>query len=180
MRRWTNEECELLRTHYGKMPTKQIAELVGKSSNSVSLKAHKLGIAFNYVNKVEANPDSLRWLKRNYPHMANEICATYLGLSLRTVVRLARKYDLAIDLRPRSSVWKTGMVLSNCTGTIDEGYTNEISAVYYHVFPNMPRYKVGDRVGQIKIGCALPVAFEEVTELEERERGLNGYGSSGK
>lgn len=92
----------------------------------------------------------------------------------------ASPMNLAIDLRPRSSVWKTGMVLSNCTGTIDEGYTNEISAVYYHVFPNMPRYKVGDRVGQIKIGCALPIAFEEVTELEERERGLNGYGSSGK
>jgi dUTP pyrophosphatase len=88
--------------------------------------------------------------------------------------------NLSIDLRPRSSVWKTGMVLSSCIGTIDEGYTNEISAVYYHVFPNMPRYKVGDRVGQIKIGCALPIAFEEVTELEERERGLNGYGSSGK
>lgn len=88
--------------------------------------------------------------------------------------------NLAIDFRPRSSVWKTGMVLSNCIGTIDEGYTNEISAIFYHVFPNMPRYKVGDRVGQIKIGCALPIAFEEVTELEERERGLNGYGSSGK
>lgn len=92
--KWTENECELLRTHYGKMPTKLIAELVGKSHNSVSLKAHKLGIAFNYVNKVEANPDSLRWLKRNFPHMANEICATYLGLSLRTVVRLARKYNL--------------------------------------------------------------------------------------
>lgn len=78
--------------------------------------------------------------------------------------------NLAIDLRPRSSVWKTGMVLSSCIGTIDEGYTNEISAVYYHVFPHMPRYKVGDRVGQIKIGCAFPITFEEVNELEERER----------
>lgn len=88
--------------------------------------------------------------------------------------------NLSIDLRPRSSVWKTGMVLSNCTGTVDEGYTNEISAVFYHVLPDMPRYKVGDRVGQIKIGCAFPITFEEVNELDERERGLKGYGSSGK
>lgn len=95
IRRWTQTECELLRTHYGKMPTKQIAELLGKSRNSVSLKAHKLGIAFNYFNKVEANAESLRWLKRNFPHMANEICATYLGVSARTIVRLARKYGLA-------------------------------------------------------------------------------------
>ena len=28
--------------------------------------------------------------------------------------------NLSIDIRPRSSVWKTGMVLSNCEGTVDE------------------------------------------------------------
>ena len=26
---------------------------------------------------------------------------------------------LSIDIRPRSSVWKTGMVLSNCAGTVN-------------------------------------------------------------
>lgn len=88
--------------------------------------------------------------------------------------------NLSIDLRPRSSVWKTGMVLSNCEGTIDENYTGEISAVFYHLFPDMPRYKVGDRVCQIKLGVAIPMEFEEVAELEETDRGANGYGSTGK
>ena len=27
--------------------------------------------------------------------------------------------NLSIDIRPRSSVWKTGMVLSNCQGTVN-------------------------------------------------------------
>lgn len=88
--------------------------------------------------------------------------------------------NLSIDFRPRSSVWKTGMVLSNCTGTVDEGYINEISAVFYHVLPSMPRYKVGDKIGQIKIGVTFPIKFREVEELEPTERGLRGYGSSGK
>lgn len=88
--------------------------------------------------------------------------------------------NLSIDFRPRSSVWKTGMVLSNCTGTVDEGYINEISAVFYHVLPSMPRYKVGDKIGQIKIGVTFPIEFREVEELEPTERGLRGYGSSGK
>lgn len=88
--------------------------------------------------------------------------------------------NLSIDIRPRSSVWKTGMVLSNCTGTVDEGYINEISAVFYHVMPNMPRYKVGDKIAQMKIGAALPIEFMEVEELNETERGMKGYGSSGK
>lgn len=87
---------------------------------------------------------------------------------------------LSIDLRHRSSVWKTGMVLSNCTGTIDEGYTGEISAVFYHVMPSMPRYHVGDRIGQIKIGFTCDIEFIEVDELDSTERGANGYGSSGR
>lgn len=88
--------------------------------------------------------------------------------------------NLSIDLRPRSSVWKTGMVLSNCTGTIDEGYINETSAVFYHVMSNMPRYRVGDKIGQIKIGITFPIEFKEVKEFAETDRGMRGYGSSGQ
>ena len=88
-------------------------------------------------------------------------------------------FNLSVDIRPRSSVWKTGMVLSNCEGTVDEGYTNEISAVFYHVMPNMPRYKVGDKIAQMKIGLTFPIEFKEVEEFDKTERGMNGYGSSG-
>ena len=88
--------------------------------------------------------------------------------------------NISIDARPRSSVWKTGMVLSNCEGTIDENYTGEVSAVFYHVMPDMPRYKVGDRVCQIKLGTAFPMEFVLVDSLDETDRADNGYGSSGK
>lgn len=87
---------------------------------------------------------------------------------------------LSIDLRPRSSVWKTGMVLSNSVGTIDETYTGEVSAIFYHLFPDMPIYKVGERIGQIKIGLTYPIRFVEVDELEGTMRGAGGFGSTGK
>ena len=90
-----------------------------------------------------------------------------------------RYLNLSIDLRPRSSVWKTGMVFSNCEGTIDELYTGEVYAVFYHVFPNMERYKVGQKIGQIKIGTTMPVEFVVVDELDETERNDGGYGSTG-
>ena len=90
-----------------------------------------------------------------------------------------RYLNLSIDLRPRSSVWKTGMVFSNCEGTIDELYTGEVFAVFYHVFPNMERYKVGQRIGQIKIGTTIPIEFVIVDELDETERNDGGYGSTG-
>ena len=86
---------------------------------------------------------------------------------------------MSIDFRPRSSVWKTGMVLSNSEGTIDELYRGEVSAVFYHFMPDMPRYRVGDKIGQIKIGTTSPIEFEEVEELSETERGCGSYGSTG-
>ena len=88
--------------------------------------------------------------------------------------------SLSIDFRPRSSVWRTGMVLSNCEGTIDESYTGEIYAVFYHLLPDMPRYRVGQKIGQIKIGISLPIEFVEVDELADTDRGEAGYGSTGK
>lgn len=86
----------------------------------------------------------------------------------------------SIDLRPRSSVWRTGMMLSNGVGTIDEGYTGEIKAVFYHINTDFPRYKVGDRIGQIKIGFTLPIEFEFANELNETSRNDKGYGSTGR
>lgn len=125
-------------------------------------------------------------IERSYETFVNGIPFTdrygnCFGIRGEQCVDLSRSpLNFSIDLRPRSSVWKTGMVLSNCEGTIDEGYTNEISAVFYHVMPTMQRYRIGDKIGQIKIGVTFPIEFEEVEELNETERGLRGYGSSGK
>ena len=88
--------------------------------------------------------------------------------------------SLSLDIRPRSSVWKTGMVLANCEGTVDEGYRGEVCVIFYHVMPDMPRYKVGDRVCQIKLGDAEVLDFIETQELSYTERGVGGFGSTGK
>ena len=87
-------------------------------------------------------------------------------------------FDLSIDFRPRSSVWKTGMVLSNCEGTIDEFFTGNCSAVFYHVMTDMPKYEVGDRIGQIIIVPYPKVSFVEVDELSKTDRGTGGFGST--
>lgn len=100
--------------------------------------------------------------------------------SIETLKLAQSPIKLSIDFRPRSSVWKTGMVLSNCTGTIDESYTGEVSAIFYHIYPDMPIYKVGERIGQIKVGATFPMDFIEVDELNTTARGAGGYGSTGK
>lgn len=89
------------------------------------------------------------------------------------------RYKIAVY--PRSSIYNTGMVLSNSVGIVDEGYTGEISVVFYHVMPNMPRYRVGDRVCQIAVESReTGQYFQEIDELKVMDRGANGYGSTGK
>ena len=90
-------------------------------------------------------------------------------------------FDISIDMRPRSSICEHGMVLANSEGTWDEFYRGEAKAVFYHVFPNMERYHVGDKIGQIKIGIAPKVEFEWADEINENtERGDGGFGSTGQ
>lgn len=86
----------------------------------------------------------------------------------------------AIDARPRSSIYKTGLMLSNAVATIDEHYNGEVQAVFYHVRPDLPLYKKGDRIFQIKLGYTETLDFEEVEELSETDRGTGGFGSTGK
>lgn len=90
-----------------------------------------------------------------------------------------KKAILSIDFRPRSSIFKTGMVLCNSCGTVDRNYTGEVCAFFYHVIPSLPKYETGDRVAQMKIGFTLPVEFIEVEELDETNRGADGFGSTG-
>lgn len=91
-----------------------------------------------------------------------------------------KSFYLGITVRPRSSICNTGMVLSNAPGTVDEGYTGEISVVMYHVLTDMPKYNVGDRVCQLNIDIAPQIEFLEVDTLDDTTRGDGGYGSTGK
>lgn len=103
-----------------------------------------------------------------------------LGFALQPVNDCDGAHIRGVNMRARSSVWKTGMILSNGSGTIDEIYTGELSAVFYHLMPEMPRYRVGDKVCQICLERTEPIDFEEVNELRRTSRGDGGYGSTGK
>ena len=81
-------------------------------------------------------------------------------------------------LFPRSSVYKTSMVLSNCVGVIDSGYRGEIMLKFRSTESNKA-YEVGDRVGQLIIMPYPQVEFEEVENLSSTDRGSGGYGSTG-
>lgn len=84
-----------------------------------------------------------------------------------------------LDLRPRSSIYKTGLVLSNSIGTGDEEYRGEYRAVFYHVIPTLEPYEVGDRILQIQLRSREDMEFIPVDDLGDTVRGSGGFGSTG-
>lgn len=87
--------------------------------------------------------------------------------------------DTELQVRARSSIFKTGLVLCNGIGTGDEGYTGEYSVIFYHVVSELPPYEVGDRVAQIQCISRADINFNLVDKLPDKDRGASGFGSSG-
>lgn len=145
-------------------------DVVATSCEEVAPNVYKYGIGLAF--QIERGKEPLLQVKRNILGQ-EEILDSSVNLSISPI-------KLSIDLRPRSSIWKTGMSLSNGEGTVDELFRGEASAVFYHLMPNLPKYEVGDKIAQMKIGITLPIMFDVVDELDETKRGSRGYGSTGK
>lgn len=100
-----------------------------------------------------------------------------LGIKLQPELK---QQGIQFDFRARSSVHKTGMILSNCIGTGDEGYTGEYKAVFYKIIPSLPDYEVGDKILQMQVTKAIDINFEIVDELNRTDRNDRGFGSTGR
>ena len=79
---------------------------------------------------------------------------------------------------PRSNIANTHLTLSNSVGVIDSGFRGEIKAKFRK--GGTRGYNVGDRIAQLIIIPYPEVTFVEVDELSDSDRGIGGYGSSGK
>lgn len=90
---------------------------------------------------------------------------------------LAIPTDYEVVLRPRSGLTKRG--IDSCIGTIDSGYRGELMACLVNNTKEPFFVKRGDRICQMKYQTAKQCSFETVEELDETERGENGFGSSG-
>jgi dUTP pyrophosphatase len=84
-----------------------------------------------------------------------------------------------LDFRPRSSIFRTFMALSNGCGTIDSDFRGEVLAFFY-AFGAASPYQPGDRIGQIILMRDYRPGIDVVDDLSETGRGVNGYGSTGK
>ena len=75
---------------------------------------------------------------------------------------------------------KRGLAPANKVGVIDSDYRGEIRVVLLNHGKEVQTVEHGERVAQMLITPVLTPAYEEVAELDDTQRGVGGFGSTGK
>ena len=75
---------------------------------------------------------------------------------------------------------KRNLALANGVGVVDCDYRNTIKVPLHNLGQGRQWIKKGDRIAQLVIVSYVPVDLEIVDELSETERGMGGFGSTGR
>lgn len=81
------------------------------------------------------------------------------------------------DIRPRSSSSLKGLHIA---GTVDSDYRGEIKIIVNNSGNDAQYIQRGERIAQMVITPCLLAELEIVDELDETERGDQGFGSTGR
>jgi len=144
-------------------------------------------IKTKFINKSEnKNPTYAKEGDSGFDLRANE-GGTLKSLERKLVstglyFELQEGYELQI--RPRSGLaYKNGITVLNSPGTVDTGYRGEIKVLLVNLSDEDFTWDIGERIAQGVITSRVSTDFgelEEVKELTESERGLGGFGSTGR
>ena len=99
-----------------------------------------------------------------------------------TGVAVAIPEGYAGFVQPRSGLaLRHGVTCLNTPGLIDAGYRDELAVLLVNTDP-VHDYEVrrGDRIAQLVVQRVEAAGFTEVDELSVTERGLGGFGSTGR
>jgi len=82
---------------------------------------------------------------------------------------------------PRSGLGhKYGIVLGNLVGLIDSDYQGELMISCWNRGDSEFHIQAGDRIAQLIIVPVIQTSFKIVEEFTETDRGIDGFGSSGR
>ena len=103
------------------------------------------------------------------------------GTPVKTGVHIQLPESWVAFILPRSSIGaKTPLRLSNSVGVIDSGYRGEVRALYDNISDEPYEIHKGDRIAQMLVMPSYRFKANIVDFLEDSDRGLQGFGSTGK
>ncbi|MFL3661124.1 MAG: dUTP diphosphatase [Polaribacter sp.] len=99
---------------------------------------------------------------------------------IKTGLFIALPIGFEAQVRPRSGLAaKQGITVLNSPGTIDADYRGEIGVILVNLSNELFTINDGERIAQLVIAKHARANWQEVTVLDETDRGAGGFGSTG-
>ena len=141
--------------------------LIKKLSSEVKLPSYKTTGA--------SGMDLMAFIEKSIIVKPKTSCLIPTGLSM------AFSEDYEVQIRPRSGLAaKNNISVLNAPGTIDSDYRGEIKIILYNHGHEDFVINNNDRIAQMILTPVLKMEFQEVDELPNTTRGIDGFGSTGK
>ncbi len=98
-----------------------------------------------------------------------------------TGLHIALPNGYEAQVRPRSGLaYKKGITVLNAPGTIDADYRGDIGVILINMSNEEVTIQPAERIAQLIIAKYEQAEWIEVQELTETERGVGGFGSTGR
>jgi dUTP pyrophosphatase len=168
---------------------KELEDMLGLSFNDMEKQINDM--ARTKTVKIELSHEDAVFPKYVYPsdsgfdlHSTEEVIIGPFGRALvPTGLKVSFEEGYEIQVRPKSGLAiKQGLTVLNTPGTVDQGYTGEIQVIVFNTNNTTVTIPKGMKIGQ---GVLCPVvqgkyvSFEQVGQIEDKDRGNNGFGSTG-
>jgi dUTP pyrophosphatase len=132
-----------------------------QKSASIPIKAHKTDAGYDlYANN-------------------NDVIEAYARKTIPTDIQLYLPKGVYARVAARSSLAiNNGIIVGG--GVIDRGYTGNVGAILFNVSDTPFKVNKGDRIAQLIFEKIASPIMVEVDNFPNTERGVKGFGSSGK
>ena len=187
------KEFEKIKTESGIEPeenySKELEDLLGMGFDDLEEEIYKSSM-MRTVEVELTHPDAV-FPKYAYPsdsgfdlHSTQDLTIGPFGrILVPTGLKLSFPIGYEIQVRPKSGLAiKQGLTVLNTPGTVDQGYTGEIQVIVFNTNNYTVTIPKGMKVGQAVL-CPVVngdyVRFESVESIDDKDRGDNGFGSTG-
>lgn len=168
---------------------KELEEMFGMSVEEMNeghmtmLKTRSIGVELvhddakipSYAYPSDSGFDLYSTVEINIPAFGRALVPTGLKLSIPD--------EYEIQVRPKSGLaLNQGLTVLNTPGTVDSGYVGEIKVIVFNTNNTTAVISKGMKIAQAVL-CPVVngkyVSFEQVNKVEDKDRGDNGFGSTG-
>lgn len=129
----------------------------------------------NYVYKSDSGFDLYSTEESILPPFGRKAIPTGLSFDIRD--------GYEIQVRPKSGLaLNQGLTVLNTPGTVDSGYDGEVKVIVFNTNPTEVKIDKGMKIAQAVL-CPVVngnwVRLELIKEIKDKDRGDNGFGSTG-